>query len=263
MKPQQIIEDMLSYEHRMGARLPLVYHPYYWHHALSSASEAVHFDFADVRPASQHCEFGLELFKARRFALPFHTVLYSGAQWEGFGVLARHLPQDEGLLELIVFNRAGHLPLSEAQIIDIDAGGELVMNAHILPSKAARDWDGDPYEACAGFLCSILSATALLMSKDVETRVEAAPDKLNKAREARGKPLIRERRVVVIKPERRASYANAAAEFGGLRASPRMHWRRGHFRRVRDDLVVPVPPTIVGGNGGSTPTPAKKDYRIQ
>jgi hypothetical protein len=43
------------------------------------------------------------------------------------------------------------------------------------------------------------------------------------------------------------------SEEGGTHASPRLHWRRGHVRRLANGKITNVRPTLVGVMKGEEP----------
>jgi hypothetical protein len=106
-----------------------------------------------------------------------------------------------------------------------------------------------------------LSCTTLLMSKSVETRAEPAPEKLNRSREKKGKLPIPPTTVVKLKL---GAIQGPRLDLGGAHASPRIHYRAGHFRILHrgspQQREVPVASAIVGrGEYGDL---VKKDYLV-
>jgi hypothetical protein len=83
-----------------------------------------------------------------------------------------------------------------------------------------------------------------------------APAPLNKKRQASGKQPFFSYKVLQLVAER-AAPGHAAA--GGERASPRLHLRRGHLRRLEHKTVWVRPAMI---NAGSTHGSVLKDYGI-
>lgn len=215
------------------------------------------------------------------FRLPFPVVLYTGNCIPKTGIVAEQLVEPGKPLEYLCWfvvapamDRDGNtysLPLMVAHLDARDHASGLRTNiAHgtvdwksmtTMPHasrKTGRVWDEDDYHAGSEkALQMIMGGTALMMSKDIDVRVAAAPSKLNAKRLAQGKPEVRERRIILIRPEYRDKYRDASTEFGRTKTSPRMHWRRGHFRRIRDDLVVPVAPSLVGARDGAVVVPPK------
>jgi hypothetical protein len=125
-------------------------------------------------------------------------------------------------------------------------------------SEWTTDWIAEPSEAfpefadgqCPDFdqmftrgaLSFFVSALAALSSKGPEIRTLPAPAKLNKQRAKKGRPPIFEYRIVEI-----PAWAKAKAEgLGGTHASPRLHWRRGHERRLGEDRKTFVHACLVG-----------------
>lgn len=284
MTPQSILEDMTTVERRMGDRFDKLFDVGMWTAARIHIAEAVHFEFASAIPKVEHIEFADEMMERGLFRLPFESVLYTGDAIPKTGILAGADVKNgalDGLLYFVIAPGIDNdgtpysIPILVCQLDSRDHAtgapvalskgtvdwASITKNPH-SSRKTGRQWSEEDYGAGSEkALRMIMGGTALMMSKDVETRTEAAPVKLNKRREEQGRPLIRERRVVVIKPDRRASYANAAADFAGHKSSPRMHWRRGHFRNLRSGMVIPVAPSIV--NADPAVKPIAKQYRVE
>lgn len=109
----------------------------------------------------------------------------------------------------------------------------------------------------ATFFCGL---TAMLNAKGVEQRVTPPPERLNKRRMAAGKPPIGEVREIFLRVGG-TSYRPSGAAEKGSHASPRLHWRRGHVRRLASGEITHVRPHLVGsGMAGEEPTP--KTYRV-
>ena len=108
----------------------------------------------------------------------------------------------------------------------------------------------------------------MLMTRDVEQRIEAAPAKLNAARERKGKPPIGERRIIFIKAYAREALSGVAAAqaFEGRRG-PRPHMRRGHFRTItrgaEKEHVIPVAPCVVGVSDAARDAIKPKQYAVK
>lgn len=106
----------------------------------------------------------------------------------------------------------------------------------------SKDWTLDAAHALMDIIRHVLLAfVALVNSKSVLVTNRQSPAKLNKARLRRGLPPIYEHTVVDL-PARELS---SRVDLGGTHASPRLHWRRGHFRRWKEG-VIPVSPCLVG-----------------
>lgn len=86
-----------------------------------------------------------------------------------------------------------------------------------------------------------INVFAVLACSNVETRDIPASAALNARREARGKLPIHSHKVLVLK----AGQKGATTSGGGTHASPRVHLRRGHIRRLPTASVW-VQPCVVG-----------------
>lgn len=100
-------------------------------------------------------------------------------------------------------------------------------------------------------VCSVINCA------NVTTAEVGAPAALNKKRQEKGKQPFFSYKVLQLSDERREAGAGGA---GGHHASPRMHLRRGHLRRL-ENKVVWVRPSMV--NAGSTDGVVLKDYAVQ
>lgn len=272
MTPHGILEDMGRLEGLFRESLFDQFSPEAWDLAKHMLERAVVFEYGPATPSGEHSQFGSELFDKRLFRLPFKAVFYTANAIPKTAVLAYEVDDgDDYKLFMITFGPVGiqghdtfmSSPLLTAKMRwDAEKGGWIDWKSctpgkHAHSRKTGRQWEEDDYakaiDRVVGFT---LGATALLLSKEITTEVVAVPAKLNKKREAKGRLPVRERRVIRIKPEHRAAHAASAAGYGE-RASPRMHWRRGHFRQVREDLVIPIAPMIINANEGAKPL-AKK-----
>ena len=102
----------------------------------------------------------------------------------------------------------------------------------------------------------VVQACAVLNCANViETELQP-PAKLNKNRRARGKAPFFTYKVLSV--DASPSQQGRREQGGGTHASPRMHLRRGHLRRIPEGRMVWVRPTMVGSHGL-----VDKDYRIR
>ena len=228
---------------------------------------AVHFDFGEVRPLDQHYEFANEMWDKGLFRLPAEVVMFT---WRGEreNALVASMGSDrEDSLVWFVVGRAAcgnemlpNIPFVFASTTETDVHWRLLSRV----TNAARDARTTEIDDKLRQSFCIMSAfTVMLMSKDVDQQIFPASAKLNKARAAKGKPAINERRVIRIKAEHRRAYAHAASEHAAGR-SPVMHFRRGHFRKIHKgeetERVVPVAPCVV--NAAPDAKPILKQYEV-
>lgn len=95
---------------------------------------------------------------------------------------------------------------------------------------------------------AILSFAALSMCGNVSSEVIPAPQRLNRKREANGKPPLFDTRVLMVEER---GYAGQAGGHGGgnsMHASPRAHLRRGHIRRLEPGRNVWVNAAVVNAH---------------
>jgi hypothetical protein len=273
MTPHSIVEDMEKLEKLLGPNLDKVLKTEAWPDLKETLrNNAVHFEFGKAAPEDQHLEFAHDLMDRGLFQLPYSAVLMTGNASPKSAVLAIADRNDKAHpLTVIVFApvMVGNSMVAEAAplyvlTVDQEPGDQARVRWSSLATgqyksrKTGEDKDGEDMEqSTRAALQLAMGWPILLMSKDVEAVRLEAPERLNRARVARGKIPIRERFVVRIRPEARERQRQAAE---GFRSSPKMHWRRGHFRRVSETLVVPVAPTIVNAEPGSRPL--AKQYKL-
>jgi hypothetical protein len=242
-----------------------------------------------------HMEFAQDLIERRIFRLPFPTVIYEfachGSYNEGEDVKpGRQLVMIADVSELPNATMIGHEhePAHTNFIVMGGCSGDgctCILSPAVVrlsPSGAivagpifqmARDAYGRLSDAdVAGSnqemwnntqkaLRESLCCTTLVMSKCVEKHTEPAPVKLNRVREKKGKLPIPPTTFVKLKL---GAIQGPRLDLGGTHASPRIHYRAGHFRVIHRGTPrqreVPVAPTIVGvGEYGDL---VKKDYRV-
>jgi hypothetical protein len=268
MTPHGVIEDMGRIEGFLQGGIGRVFEPTMWDNAKALVNHAVPFEYGQAAPSDEHSLFGNDLFDRGIFRLPFPVVFMTAAVLPHTAILAHEVMQgDRHHLFCITFGpvqspdqRFAGAPLMLVRIRHdgeqgfVDWKSITVEGSH-RSRKTGRTWEETDFVEASGKVVSfVLGATALLMSKEVETQLVETSAKLNKQRIQKGREPIRDRYVIKIKPEFRQSQREAADAF---RSSPRMHWRRGHFRRIREDLVIPIAPTIVNAAEGAKPL-AKK-----
>lgn len=93
---------------------------------------------------------------------------------------------------------------------------------------------------------AVAGAIAALASRNTNVEKVSAPAALNKKRLQRGHVPLFDYHVVTIR-QRTADPMTRLPGGGNIpRASPTVHWRRGHFRALASGREVPVAPALVG-----------------
>lgn len=241
--------------------------------------QAVLFTFPDPGEIAEHCAFAIDLYERGLFRLPFPTTAVA---------FERDLGPPHGIrggMFVLIMDDAQRISCISCSEVD-DPGRYAIPVGIVLRAKVAKAGprEGTIQEevsaavvtdriASAMFgagpagrekmrgrlLNNTVNAMALivmLMSKGVTTTAVTPSDKLNKARLKRGKPALRESYVVAIDAGRShvISHDDGSESdiTGHTRGSPRMHWRRGHFRTLARgtdaERVVPVAPALVAAN---------------
>jgi hypothetical protein len=122
-----------------------------------------------------------------------------------------------------------------------------------IDTSDPKDIDQAAGEFFSGWLfCCI----GVLNGRGIVQREVREPIRLNAKRQAKGGPPIFGYRWITIDPTQIKLPGYSA---DGSHASPRLHWRRGHIRRLGDGRIVMVRPCLVGdvSRGG-----VEKSYRI-
>lgn len=269
MTPHGILEGMATIEAIVGDKLSDYFDVQAWGAAREALADlAVDFDFAGAVPDAAHREFADGLIDKNLFRLPFKVVLYRAHALPETAILAMQGGSDY-LMKFITFGPVqfahggkGYGPLlvlglTNGPVETAQIDWRSVTSITHRSRKTGRVWADEDYQEAADKVISfVLGGTALMMSKDVETTTIPAPVKLNKARARKGRLPIKESRVIKIRAHARERQEGARRDF----TSPKMHWRRGHFRKIREGFIVPVAPTVVGARDGAIPQP--KTYEV-
>jgi len=107
----------------------------------------------------------------------------------------------------------------------------------------------------------VLVATGLLMAKGAEIRTTKEPVALNKKRIKKGKLPIKEIHEIIIRVGSNVMRADGTSSEPG--STKRMHWRRGHIRRLASGEITNVRPCLVGAISTETKAPSLPSYRIK
>lgn len=222
------------------------------------AAQRFHFDpgLHDLGAMAGYCDFGRELYRLGEWSLPYNQVVVSMGPLlddetleRGYTVLyAQQLAVPESDDEIVVvygyFVYGSENPLIKSE--GSTAIGYFYDGA--TPEACYGDFYHDPVEgACAAKRCYRffghffeLFIGLLDQKAPVEVHGEDLA-RINRARARRGKlPLVEVRDLVVTRNR------NNSSSLGGSHQSPRLHWRRGHARRMASGRVVRVAPCLVG-----------------
>lgn len=263
LTPHGILEDMQRIEAFSRGELSKHFKTEHWEAAKYGLQCAANFDFSAAWPVQAHVEFANDLLKRGSFRLPFPNVFMTARDNEfACAVLAQESSVKGfhcfsviqfGLMK--VNEDAFTHPFTVFTIGEKTAGWDYIQNGPPVIASGERLQFDEVHQAVMFTVSLAMGAPALLMSKDIITETVLTPEKLNRQRAKKGRPPIGERHIVRIRPELRKRQGESGED---IRSSPSMHWRRGHFRQIREDFVVPVVPTIVGLSEGARP--AIKNY---
>jgi hypothetical protein len=133
-----------------------------------------------------------------------------------------------------------------------------------LISKTAPKKHDEQNSLLANYCASALLAINAILSTDgIIIHANPAPVSLNKKRAKLGKSPIPEIKEIRIKVGNR-NYSASGHDLAGKHASPRLHWRRGHIRKLSDGKITNVRPCLVGAlNSPNYQEPQKPIYNVQ
>lgn len=235
------------------------------------------FEF-DRAPSSAHSEFGVQLQEHGIFRLPFPSCLFTypaeteqGSDYLGYVLASEHREAEKHRWHVTAIYR-NRLPggvhrgmvgaafmLHEG--IRRDAEEHPLLSTTTVITTSPPLLTGESREAAGRARIGhevgvILGLSASLLSREfVQTQVEA-PSKLNKARQAHGRrPLPGFVRITLAQIA--AGYVRSDTPSG--RNSPRLHWRRGHIRRLPGIEPIAIAPMMVGAGDADI----VRDYRVR
>ena len=175
--------------------------------------------------------------------------------------------QDVKLEESLPASRIAHAATIEAGLTKSKAKHFRAEPFYLLPEfyeKTLAAYGGNREKAYAQIILdsrdevqAVVQACSVINCANVTTAEISAPAALNKKRQVKGKQPFFSYKVLQLSDERREAGRGGA---GGNHASPRMHLRRGHLRRL-ESKVVWVRPAMV--NAGSNTGVVLKDYAVQ
>ena len=175
--------------------------------------------------------------------------------------------QDVKLEESLPASRIAHAATIEAGLTKSKAKHFRAEPFNLLPEfyeKTLAAYGGNREKAYAQIILdsrdevqAVVQACSVINCANVTTAEISASAALNKKRQEKGKQPFFSYKVLQLSDERREAGKGGAS---GNHASPRMHLRRGHLRRL-ESKVVWVRPAMV--NAGSNTGVVLKDYAVQ
>ena len=176
--------------------------------------------------------------------------------------------QDMKLEESLPASRIAHAATIEAGLTKSKAKHFRAEPFYLLPEfyeKTLAAYGGNREKAYAQIILdsrdevqAVVQACSVINCANVTTAEISASAALNKKRQEKGKQPFFSYKVLQLSDERREAAGKGGAS--GNHASPRMHLRRGHLRRL-ESKVVWVRPAMV--NAGTSTGAVLKDYAVQ
>lgn len=175
--------------------------------------------------------------------------------------------QDVKLEESLPASRIAHTATIEAGLAKSKAKQFRSEPFYLLPEfyeKTLAAYGGNREKTYAQIILdsrdevqAVVQACSVINCANVTTAEISAPAALNKKRQEKGKQPFFSYKVLQLSDERREAGKGGA---GDSHASPRMHLRRGHLRRL-ESRVIWVRPAMV--NAGTHAGAVLKDYAVQ
>jgi hypothetical protein len=169
--------------------------------------------------------------------------------------------------ECLPASRIAHAATIEAGLAKSNAKYFRAEPFYVLPEfyeKTLTAYGGDIDKVYAQIILDshdeaqmVVQACSIINCANVTTAEISAPAALNKKRQENGKQPFFSYKVLQLSDERREAGKSGV---GGVHASPRMHLRRGHLRRL-ESKVVWVRPSMV--KAGANTGVVLKDYAVR
>jgi hypothetical protein len=240
--------------HLLNYRLPAVVSNWF----LKFGPDVKQFYFGDIMSISGDewidlQNYAVDLVALGKFQLPFEHVSYAyecGAMQilgclefknNAFRIALARMWRDE-IGRAAVFS---HYAIDDLECArEIKGVGCKLRDISCYPPVETKDQATEAIEDARDHMLAFMALTVMLSAKGVEVEVIPAPEKLNKCRTKKGRPPISEIRTVHIRIG--GEKYTFAGERHGHHASPRLHWRRGHIRRLPSGGITNVVPCLVG-----------------
>jgi hypothetical protein len=202
-------------------------------------------------------DYGKQLWEHGLLELPFDTCAFASYKdngniqvaltWKNLDNGNRILTRIYAIIPGKMMTKIGGYPLTVGFKIvtgeEAEVGSKIDDDATLHPDFNISDFE----RKVAGFLTGIIGC---LETRGISQSDIKAPKHTNKLRAAKGKaPLFEHKRVYV---DMNSFRIPGMLGTGMTHASPRLHWRRGHVRRLPDGRLTAVRPCLVGAPENGT-----------
>jgi len=147
-----------------------------------------------------------------------------------------------------------NISLPHLRGVQVELLPEIANSPRSYPDGATKD---EMYQSNARCVCAILNLIEVLSCANTSIETIPAPKTVNKKRIANGKLPFYEYKILTLDPAGQRSQVKSNAL--GTHASPRVHLRRGHIRRLRDKKIW-INATVVGNRKSGM---VVKDYEVK
>ena len=218
------------------------------------------FDFGNIEKIpldtlEQISKYALELLQNKMFVLPYNPVYYSWDTGEDqFGVYVVQ-KENDSFDTIFFFAEKRPFEFVGTGILDdtveaSEKGAYHNLRGEVMwmsPKKKMISKEGEK-ELMQYVSTYTIVLTALMQSTHTRTRKNEVSPKQNKSRAKRNLPAIMPFHTVYFEVGGKR-YSSDGRELGGTHASPKLHWRRGHVRKLASGKMTHVRPCLVGAMG--------------
>lgn len=242
MRPHTIIENMKLYDEVIDNLIGET-SDYVKKLAIDRLNNCVTFDFGDIVPTIQDCNFGISLLENRVMNAPYPLIFITSKILDLSS--STLLFKDEALSTLRFFKWCPVLIQTRTDKMEF---------ANIGKTTGELEGSGSPW-----YLISI-GYMGMLYRKDIEKTHIPAPEKLNKVRESKRKPKINDVITIRMQAHIQRMFDEEFERF--KRRSPCPHTVRGHVWTDRNGKVRWKAP-YWRALRKDEPSPKPKNYRVK
>lgn len=216
------------------------------------------------------CEYGLQLAEFSLAQLPYDECVFQYYLKDTLGelrkgVLVTWQDAEHFFARLYLIGKCPlgqewpQLPVLTFRCPRSFSGGVGALNAHeccLFDQCSNGDEDIENYVRDIGQM--LFGIIGMLEADGVQQIAHPEPRFINKRRAKKGKPPLNSYTLVQIDPSRLAlpGHRNPSNQ----KSSPKLHWRRGHIRRLQSGTLTKVRPTLVGDKSKGF---ARHDYVVR
>jgi hypothetical protein len=212
------------------------------------------FDFGDISniPVEELNDlkiYASDLMRHDMFSLPYEHVCYSYKYGNCDNVSIATIKEEKIYIITFVFWNNVLMFAVDVWFSVYDEKDNVIQFGFIddIYKTFITDWEYKEQYVSELSASAVQSLTVMLQSKGIHIKKTPRPDKLNIARVKKGKIPIGEINEISININGKTY--DASGNERGSGSSKRLHWRRGHIRRLPSGEITNVRPCLVGEIG--------------